>query len=58
MALLDADDLETRSKLSTSVAALDSHPNAGIAFADYERIDDAGALLEPSTLAAYLGFPS
>ena len=56
VALLDADDLMRPDKLSTSVAALDAHPKAGIAFADYERIDDAGALLEPSTLAAYPRF--
>jgi len=52
VALLDADDLLKPDKLSTAVAALDRHPQAGIAFADYERIDDAGALLESSTLAA------
>ena len=56
VALLDADDLLKPDKLSTAVAALDRHPQAGIAFADYERIDDAGALLESSTLAAYTGF--
>ena len=58
VALLDSDDLLRPDKLSTAAAALDSHPQAGIAFADYERIDDAGALLERSTLAAYTGFQS
>ena len=53
VALLDADDLMKADKLSTAVAALDEYPAAGIAFADFERIDDAGELLERSTLAAY-----
>jgi len=56
VAPLDADDLTKSDKLSTTVAALDSHPQAGIAFADYERIDEAGALLERSTLTAYPSF--
>lgn len=53
VALLDADDLMKPDKLSTALAVLERHPQAGIAFADFERIDDDGALLAASTLADY-----
>jgi glycosyltransferase involved in cell wall biosynthesis len=53
VALLDADDLMKPDKLSMAVAALDAHPEAGIAFGDYERIDADGHLFEESTLSGY-----
>lgn len=53
VALLDADDLMKPDKLSAAVAALDAHPEAGVAFGDYERIDSDGRLFEHSTLSAY-----
>jgi len=53
VALLDADDLLKPHKLSSALADLDQHPQAGIAFGDYERIDPAGRLLAPATLDAY-----
>lgn len=53
IALLDADDLLKPDKLSSAVAALESEPQAGLAFADYERIDEAGRLLDPATLLSY-----
>jgi glycosyltransferase involved in cell wall biosynthesis len=51
IALLDADDLLKPDKLSASVAALEQHPQAGFAFADFEKIDADGKLLEPSVVA-------
>ena len=56
VALLDADDLMKSDKLSRAVEALEAHPQAAIAFADYERIDDDGALLQGSTLTGYPQF--
>ena len=53
VALLDADDLMKADKLGSAVAALEAHPHAGVAFADYERIDGEGRLLEASTLSGY-----
>jgi glycosyltransferase involved in cell wall biosynthesis len=53
IALLDADDLLKPDKLSLAVRALEAHPEAGVAFADYERIDDGGRVLEAATLAGY-----
>lgn len=53
IALLDADDLMKPDKLSAAVSLLERYPGAGIAFADYERIDDEGGLLAASTLADY-----
>lgn len=53
VALLDADDLMKPDKLSRAVAALDAHPSAGVAFADYERIDSDGRMFEESTLSGY-----
>jgi glycosyltransferase involved in cell wall biosynthesis len=53
VAFLDADDQLRPDKLSGAVAALEAHPQAGIAFGDYERIDATGALLCGSVLAAY-----
>lgn len=56
VALLDADDLMKPDKLSSAWSALERHPQAGLAFADFERIDDAGRLLEASTLNDYAVF--
>jgi glycosyltransferase involved in cell wall biosynthesis len=53
VALLDADDLMKPDKLSLAFAALDAHPGAGIAFTDYERMDEDGRLFEESTLSGY-----
>jgi len=53
VAFLDADDLLKPRKLSEAVAALDAQPQAGIAFADFERIDIDGKLIGASTLADY-----
>jgi glycosyltransferase involved in cell wall biosynthesis len=53
VALLDADDLMKPDKLSMTVAAMDAHPQAGVAFGDYERIDADGRLFEESTLSGY-----
>ena len=53
VALLDADDLLKPDKLSQAVAVLDAHPDAGIAFGDFERIDASGRLLTVATLAGY-----
>jgi glycosyltransferase involved in cell wall biosynthesis len=48
VALLDADDLLKPDKLSAAVQALERHPEAGFAFGDFEKIDAAGTVLEPS----------
>jgi glycosyltransferase involved in cell wall biosynthesis len=48
IALLDADDLLKPGKLSTAVAALERHREAGFAFGDFEKIDGAGNILEAS----------
>lgn len=53
VALLDSDDLMKPDKLASAVAALDRHPQAGVAFGDYERIDSDGRLTERSTLSGY-----
>jgi glycosyltransferase involved in cell wall biosynthesis len=53
VALLDADDELKPDKLSGAVAALEAHPQAGLAFGDYERIDATGAVLCASVLAGY-----
>jgi len=58
VALLDADDLLKPDKLSSAVAALENHPQAVLAFADYERIDEEGRLLERATLSGYPVFQS
>jgi glycosyltransferase involved in cell wall biosynthesis len=46
IALLDADDLIKPDKLSSAVAALDRHPGAGFAFADF--VDADGRIRESS----------
>lgn len=53
VAFLDADDLIKPDKLSAAVRALDSHPQAGFAFADFERIDERGTVLRESTIADF-----
>ena len=58
VALLDADDLLKPDKLSSSVAALEENPRAVIAFADYERIDSEGRMLDRTTLTGYPVFQS
>jgi glycosyltransferase involved in cell wall biosynthesis len=51
VAFLDADDLIKPGKLSSAVAALDRHPEAGFAFTDFDRIDGEGKIVEASVLA-------
>lgn len=58
VALLDADDLLKPHKLGDAVEALATHPEAGIAFADYERIDADGRVLSESVLTEYPVFRS
>jgi glycosyltransferase involved in cell wall biosynthesis len=53
VALLDADDLMKPDKLSSAVTVLDSHPEAGFAFADFERIDADGTVLAASNMTDY-----
>jgi glycosyltransferase involved in cell wall biosynthesis len=53
VAFLDADDLMKPDKLSATVAALDRHPDAGFAFADFERIGEDGGVIVESVLARY-----
>lgn len=53
IAFLDADDLLKPDKLSRAVKALEQHPEACVAFADYERIDDSGRILDAATLVGY-----
>src|SRR6185312_10601533 len=54
VAFLDADDLIKPDKLSTAVAALDRNPRAGFAFANFESIDESGALIRDSFLSGYV----
>jgi glycosyltransferase involved in cell wall biosynthesis len=56
VAFLDADDLIKPDKLSAAVSALDRHPEAGFAFADFEQIDADGRVIEPSASAGYPAF--
>jgi glycosyltransferase involved in cell wall biosynthesis len=58
VALLDADDLIKPDKLADAVTALEAHPQATLAFADFERIDDDGRVLERTTLTGYPVFQS
>jgi glycosyltransferase involved in cell wall biosynthesis len=53
VAFLDSDDLMKTWKLSAAVTALDRHPQAGFAFADFERIDADGTVITPSAMAGY-----
>jgi glycosyltransferase involved in cell wall biosynthesis len=50
VALLDADDLIKPDKLSSAATALDRHPEAGFAFADFEKIDGDGRILQSSVI--------
>ena len=54
VAFLDADDVLKPDKLSSAVAALDRHPQAGFAFGDFEHIDADGTVLETPVLAPKL----
>ena len=56
VALLDADDLIKPDKLSSAVSALDRHPEAGFAFADFEQIDADGRILQSSVIARNRAF--
>jgi glycosyltransferase involved in cell wall biosynthesis len=48
VALLDSDDLLKCDHLSSAVAALERHPEAGFAIADFEKVDVEGTLVEAS----------
>jgi glycosyltransferase involved in cell wall biosynthesis len=52
VALLNADDLLKPDHLSSAAAALDRHPQAGFAFADFARIDGDGKILENSVIGS------
>jgi len=56
VAFLDADDLVKPEKLSAAVSALDRHPEAGFAFADFECIDDGGKVTKNSSSADFPTF--
>ena len=56
VALLDPDDLIRTDKLSAAAQALDRHPEAGFAFADFEHIDASGRVTRPSALAGSARF--
>jgi glycosyltransferase involved in cell wall biosynthesis len=56
VAFLDADDLIKTDKLSVAVRMLDAHPEAGFAFADFERIDEHNNVTLKSTLADFENF--
>jgi hypothetical protein len=51
--MLDSDDLLKPGKLSSSIAALDASPSAGLAFGDYEKMDPDGNVFESSFVYAY-----
>ncbi len=51
IAFLDADDELRPDKLSSTVEALDRHPEAGFAFADFEHIDPDGRIIDASVVA-------
>jgi len=53
VAFLDADDSLRPDKLSAAVAALEKHPRAGFAFANFESIDESGGLIRDSFLSGY-----
>jgi glycosyltransferase involved in cell wall biosynthesis len=54
IAFLDADDVWLPGRLSRTVAALEYNPAAVLVFSDYVRTDQAGALVQRSTLPASL----
>jgi glycosyltransferase involved in cell wall biosynthesis len=54
IAFLDADDVWYPSRLSETVAVLERSPAATVVFSDYDRIDQAGALIQRSTVPASL----
>jgi glycosyltransferase involved in cell wall biosynthesis len=56
VAFLDADDLIKHDRLSAAVSALDRHPEAGFAFADFERIDQDGSLIQESAVTDFPRF--
>jgi glycosyltransferase involved in cell wall biosynthesis len=56
VAFLDADDLIKPDKLCAAVSALDCHPQAGFAFADFEHIDADGTVIRQSVIAEFTSF--
>jgi glycosyltransferase involved in cell wall biosynthesis len=57
IAFVDSDDLLKRDKLAAAVQALERCPAASFAFADFESIDERGALIKQSVLGDYLVWP-
>jgi GT2 family glycosyltransferase len=53
---LDPDDLIKPDKLSAAVNALDRHPEAGFAFADFEHINESGRVIRPAASADFPRF--
>lgn len=53
VALLDSDDELKPGKLAAAVDALDRHPAVGLAFTDFESIDEDGTLICQSVLGDY-----
>ena len=58
IAFLDSDDVLKPGKLSAAVNALDRHPQVGLAFTDFESIDEHGKLLRKSVLHEYMAWPT
>jgi glycosyltransferase involved in cell wall biosynthesis len=56
VAFLEPDDLVKPAKLSAAADALDRHPDAGFAFADFEECDAHGHVVRPSAMADFHGF--
>jgi glycosyltransferase involved in cell wall biosynthesis len=56
VAFLDADDLIKSDKLSHAVRLLNAHPEAGFAFADFERIDEHNSVIRTSMLVDFNNF--
>lgn len=46
---VDSDDLLCPTALAETVHILDTHPNVGMVYTDYEHIDPQGSLLSPGT---------
>ena len=58
VAILEADDLVKPKKFSASATALDHHPEAGFAYADFEHLDQHGATIRPSARTGFAPFSS
>lgn len=56
VAFLDPGDLIKPDKLSAATNALDRHPEADFAFADFEYLDPGGSVVRPSAIADFPRF--